>query len=50
MLPETSTPNKKEKSEFELSVENLKPTISKHSDVSSNKQEISLKIEKEPEP
>ncbi len=40
----------KEKSEFELSVENLKPTISKYSDVSTNKQEINLKIEKESKP
>jgi S-DNA-T family DNA segregation ATPase FtsK/SpoIIIE len=47
---ETNTQEKKVKSEFELSVENLKPTISKHSDVSSNKEEISLKIEKEAEP
>ena len=42
-----------EKSEFELSVENLQPTISKHSDVSTVKEEtISLKVEneiKEPE-
>jgi S-DNA-T family DNA segregation ATPase FtsK/SpoIIIE len=38
-----------DKSEFELSLENLKPTISKHSDVSSNKQEITLKIEQESE-
>ena len=47
---ETNTQEKKEKSEFELSVENLKPTISKHSEVSSNKEELTLKIEKEPEP
>tara|TARA_B110000902_G_scaffold265574_1_gene350283 strand:- start:964 stop:3411 length:2448 start_codon:yes stop_codon:yes gene_type:complete len=47
---ETNTQEKKVKSEFELSVENLKPTISKHSEVSSNKEEISLKIEKEAEP
>ena len=39
---------KKEKSEFELSIENLQPTISKHSDVNSKKEEptISLEIEK----
>ena len=46
----TITQEKKIKSEFELSVENLKPTISKRSEVSSNKEEISLKIEKEAEP
>ncbi|QNM86536.1 DNA translocase FtsK [Polaribacter pectinis] len=40
----------KEKSEFELSVENLKPTISKHSDVGSKKEELTLKVEKELEP
>ena len=38
------------KSEFELSVENLQPTISKHSDVSSPKQEIPLKVEENLEP
>ena len=38
------------KSEFELSVENLQPTISKHSDVSSLKQEIPLKVKKNLEP
>jgi S-DNA-T family DNA segregation ATPase FtsK/SpoIIIE len=42
--------DKKEKSEFELSVENLKPTISKHSDVANKKENITLKIEKEAEP
>ncbi|PQJ78550.1 FtsK/SpoIIIE family DNA translocase [Polaribacter porphyrae] len=41
---------KKEKSEFELSVENLQPTITKHSDVATNKEEISLQIEKEYQP
>jgi DNA segregation ATPase FtsK/SpoIIIE, S-DNA-T family len=40
----------KPKSEFELSVENLQPTISKHSDVNKKKEELSLKIEKEAEP
>ena len=35
---------KKDKSEFELSLENLQPTISKHSDV-NKKEEISLKVE-----
>ena len=44
------TSDKKEKSEFELSVENLKPTISNHSDVASNKEEITLKVEKSLEP
>jgi S-DNA-T family DNA segregation ATPase FtsK/SpoIIIE len=44
------TPVDIDKSEFELSVENLKPTISKHSDVAANNQEITLKIEQEPEP
>ena len=41
---------KKEKSEFEKTLENLKPTIAKHSDVSSPKEEITLKVEKELEP
>jgi len=40
----------KPKSEFELSLENLKPTISKHSDVKEKKDEITLKIEQEPTP
>ena len=50
-VSETIEINKKGKSEFELSLENLKPTISKYSDVNSkkNEEEISLKIEKEPE-
>jgi S-DNA-T family DNA segregation ATPase FtsK/SpoIIIE len=40
--------NKEEKkSEFELSLENLQPTITKHSDV-NKKEEITLKIEEEP--
>ncbi len=38
---------KKEKSEFELSLENLKPTITKHSDVNDKKEELKLKIEQE---
>jgi len=42
--------DRKEKSEFELSLENLKPTISKHSDVSSAKEEIKLKVEENIEP
>lgn len=37
---------KKEKSEFELPLENLKPTISKHSD--ADKEEITLKLDQEP--
>ena len=49
-LSKKVTQDKNEKSEFELSVENLQPTISKHSNVSSNDQEITLKIEKESEP
>ena len=36
---------KKLKSEFELSIENLKPTITKHSDVTSKKEENSEKEE-----
>ena len=42
--------DKKEKSEFELSLENLQPTISKHSDVTTPKEEITLKVEKDLEP
>jgi S-DNA-T family DNA segregation ATPase FtsK/SpoIIIE len=38
-------PHKKDKSEFELSLENLKPTISKHSEVTSKKEEITLKVD-----
>ena len=40
----------KEKSEVELSLENLQPTISKHSDVKKEKREVTLKIEKKPAP
>ena len=40
---------KNKKSEFELSLENLKPTIEKHSDVSSKKEGLVLQIEKDPE-
>ena len=36
----------KTKSEFELPLENLKPTISKHSDTTKDKEEITLKIER----
>ena len=42
--------DKKVKSDFELSVENLKPTISKHSEVRSKKEEIHLKVEGNIEP
>ncbi|ARV14490.1 DNA translocase FtsK [Polaribacter sp. SA4-12] len=42
--------DKKEKSVVELSLENLQPTISKHSDVSNKKEEITLKVEKESGP
>ncbi|MFK8060140.1 MAG: DNA translocase FtsK 4TM domain-containing protein [Polaribacter sp.] len=42
--------DEKEKSEFELSVENLKPTISKHSDVNDKKEELTLKVEENLEP
>ena len=49
-LSEKVSQEENKKSEFELSVENLQPTISKHSDVPSNSPEISLKIEKEFEP
>ena len=38
------------KSEFELSVENLQPTISKHSGVTTAKEEITLKVEDNKEP
>jgi len=40
----------KNKSEFELSIENLKPTISKHSEVNPKKEEITLKAEENSEP
>ncbi|APZ47642.1 DNA translocase FtsK [Polaribacter reichenbachii] len=39
--------SKKEKSEFELSLENLKPTITNHSDVTTKNEEITLKVEQE---
>ncbi|WP_405567670.1 DNA translocase FtsK 4TM domain-containing protein [Polaribacter sp. Asnod6-C07] len=44
---DTTSDKKEEKSEFELSLENLKPTIANHSDVTSKNEEITLKIEKE---
>ena len=47
---DSNSKENKPKSEFELSVENLQPTISKHSDVNKKKEELSLKIEKEAEP
>ena len=40
---------KEKKSEFELSLENLKPTISKYSDVSSKKEEIDKDTKNESE-
>ncbi|PQB06535.1 cell division protein FtsK [Polaribacter filamentus] len=40
---------KDKKSEFEVALENLKPTIEKHSDVSPKNEGIILKIEKDPE-
>jgi len=39
--------DKKEKSRVELSLENLQPTITNHSDVSSTKEESTLSIENE---
>ena len=42
--------DKKEKSVVELSLENLQPTISKHSDVSNKNEGITLKVEKESGP
>ena len=42
--------DKKEKSVVELSLENLQPTISKHSDVSNKNEEITLKVDKESGP
>ena len=39
---------KNKKSEFELTLENLKPTISKHSDVKSAKEKLTLLIEEKP--
>ena len=48
--PISLSSNKKEKSVVELSLENLKPTISKHSDVTDTIEKLTLKVEKEPEP
>jgi S-DNA-T family DNA segregation ATPase FtsK/SpoIIIE len=44
------TSDKDKKSAFEKSVIDLKPTISKHSDVSTNKEEIDLKVEENKTP
>ena len=51
-VPTHKVEDKSEKSDFELSIENLKPTISKHSDVTTTKEEknIPLEVEKELEP
>ncbi|QTE22934.1 FtsK/SpoIIIE family DNA translocase [Polaribacter cellanae] len=46
---ESISSDKKEKSEFELSIENLKPTISKHSDVDAKKEAPSLQVTKNEE-
>lgn len=40
---------KEEKSEFELSLENLQPTIQNHSDVTTSKEEVETEIEAEVE-
>ncbi|WP_299053584.1 DNA translocase FtsK [uncultured Polaribacter sp.] len=42
-----SATDEKEKSSVALSVKNLQPTISKHSEVNTPKEEITLKVEKE---
>ncbi|PQJ73494.1 FtsK/SpoIIIE family DNA translocase [Polaribacter butkevichii] len=42
--------DKKEKSDVELSLENLQPTISKHSEVTTKKEEITLNVEKKSGP
>ena len=46
IIPEQPITIVEEKSEFELSVENLKPTIENHSEVSSTTDKISSKTEK----
>ena len=48
--PIASSEKSKEKSGFELSVEDLKPTISKHSNVVDKKEKLTLTVEKESEP
>ena len=45
IVPEEPITNVEEKSEFELSVENLKPTIENHSEVASTTEIISSKTE-----
>jgi S-DNA-T family DNA segregation ATPase FtsK/SpoIIIE len=45
---EIVTDAKTKKSEFELTLENLKPTISKHSDVKTVKEKLTLLIEEKP--
>jgi len=49
-ISEPQTEQIKEKSEFELSVKNLKPTITNHSNVEETKEKLTLKIEKELKP
>ena len=49
-ISEPQTEQIKEKSEFELSVNNLKPTIINHSNVEETKEKLTLKIEKELKP
>ena len=49
-VSETINLDKKVKSAVELSLENLQPTISKHSNVTDKKEEISLEITQEPKP
>jgi S-DNA-T family DNA segregation ATPase FtsK/SpoIIIE len=45
---EVAVETKTKKSEFELTLENLKPTISKHSDVNTAKEKLTLLIEEKP--
>lgn len=45
VLDETTEEKKEEKSDFELSLENLQPTIQNHSNVETTKEEIEEKIE-----
>ncbi|WP_026777900.1 DNA translocase FtsK [Polaribacter sp. Hel_I_88] len=47
-VKEVVADTKTKKSEFELSVDNLKPTISKHSDVKTAKEKLTLLIEEKP--
>ncbi|WP_299049474.1 DNA translocase FtsK 4TM domain-containing protein [uncultured Polaribacter sp.] len=46
----TLSNHKTQKSEFELSLENLQPTITKHSDVTAPKEEVTLTVEDNKEP